>query len=352
MNKVHIRTYTWFRNYDESIPIKRNVRNMSKSIIEKNKLENIDLVQIEYFSDLPLSNTDIIVVEPISSIAITIRKFLVKIGFENIHICKEVNDCIKIFINFISNEKSIPIIIDDNISHRNIKNIINQIFEIQPNAKIIIITAKEKKDFQIMELLNIGIVSMIQKPLSFPDFQKSLSVIFEKENNIQETQIEENFEVLLSLSNWISQNKMQDILKTGLSEIENLIKKASDKRSIILQDEILETACNHCDSTDITYISECPNCKGINFKQQNLIEHYSCGKVFPKESNNNTCPKCNKEIGSVGTNYREFSDYYVCNSCNDRFPRPLLRFHCLKCNNFFIEKLATWKKGKIYRVQK
>jgi len=325
---------------------------MSKSIIEKNKLENIDLVQIEYFSDLPLSNTDIIVVEPINPIAITIRKFLVKIGFENIHVCKEINDCVKIFINFINNEKSIPIIIDDSISYGNTKNIINQIFEIQPNAKIIIITAKEKKDFEIMELLNTGIVSMIQKPLSFPDFKKSLLGIFEKENNMQETQIGENFEVLLSLSNRISQNKMHDILKTGLPEIESLIKKGIDKRNIILEDEILEAACNQCGSTNITYISECPNCKGINFNQQNLIEHYNCGEVFPKDPNNNTCPKCNKEIGSVGTNYREFSDYYVCNSCNDKFPRPLLRFNCLKCNNFFIEKLAAWKKGKIYRVQK
>ena len=109
---------------------------------------------------------------------------------------------------------------------------------------------------------------------------------------------------------------------------------------------------NSITQKNITFISECPNCKGINFKQQNLMEHYRCGEVFPKEPNINICPKCNRDVGSVGKDYREFSDYFVCNSCNDKFPRPFLRFSCLDCGNFFIEKLAAWKKGRIYKIQK
>ena len=54
---------------------------MSKSIIEKNRIENVDLMQIEYFSDMPISNKQVIVVEANNSVAITIRKFLTKIGF-------------------------------------------------------------------------------------------------------------------------------------------------------------------------------------------------------------------------------------------------------------------------------
>ena len=131
-----------------------------------------------------------------------------------------------------------------------------------------------------------------------------------------------------------------------------MVKKSKEARHINFETEILEAACNQCNSTNITYVAECPNCKGINFKQQNLVEHYRCGEVFPKEPNNNICPKCNRDIGSVGTDYREFTDFYVCNSCNDRFPKPLSRFNCLDCNNFFIDKLANWKKGKKYKVEK
>jgi DNA-binding NarL/FixJ family response regulator len=325
---------------------------MSKSVIEKNKLENIDLVQIEYFSDLPISNKNIIVIEPNNPIAITIRKFLVKLGFENIYVCGETSDCVKIFADFINNEINVPVIIDDSISYGSIRNITSEIFEMQPNAKIIIITAKEKNDSQTIELLRAGIVSIIQEPLNFQDFKKTFSSIFEKEDNIIEFESEENLQSLLSSSNRISQNKIQDILRVGSPKIEEMIKKEINKRNIILEGDVLEATCNQCSSTNITYISECPNCKGINFRQQNLIEHYNCGEVFPKEADNNICPKCNKNIGSVGTDYREFSDYYVCSSCNDRFPKPLLRFHCLDCGNFFIEKLASWKKGRIYKIQK
>ena len=324
---------------------------MSESSIEKNKLENIDLMQIEYFSDLPISKTEVIVMEYSNPMAITIRKFLTSVGFEDVYICKEIKDGIRIFSDFINKDESVPIIIDDNISYENIKRIVNEVFEIQPNAKIIIITAKEKNDIQITELLSAGISSVIQKPLSLQSFKNVVSYIFENNDQDQGIMAEQSFEFIRTASERISQNKIQDILKTSNIETESLIKKSSESRNIILETEILEAACNQCNSTNITYTAECPNCKGINFKQQNLIEHYYCGEVFPKEPNITTCPKCNKEIGSVGTDYREFSDYYVCNSCNDRFPKPLSRFNCLDCNNFFIEKLAVWKKSKIYRVQ-
>ena len=77
---------------------------MAISPIEKNNLENIDLLQIEYFSDLSVSKKDIVVIESVNPLAITIRKFLVRLGFENICVCKEVNEGIKIFTHFIGND--------------------------------------------------------------------------------------------------------------------------------------------------------------------------------------------------------------------------------------------------------
>lgn len=325
---------------------------MSDSIMDKNKIENIDLLQIEYFSDLPTSNKDIIVFEPNNSLAITIRKLLTKIGFENIYVCKKISDGIKIFSDFINEEISVPIIIDDNITYENMKLIVNEVFDIQPNANIIIITTKEKKDFQISEMLSTGIISVIQKPLTFQAFSNVFSHMFGKEKQPHITTKEQYFDVLALSSDRISQNKIQDILKIENSEIEDMVKKSKEARDISFETEILEAACNQCNSTNITYIAECPNCKGINFKQQNLVEHYRCGEVFPKEANNNTCPKCNQNIGRVGTDYREFIDFYVCNSCNDRFPKPMSRFNCLDCNNSFIEKLVKWKRSNKYKVEK
>ena len=324
---------------------------MSTSPIEKNKIENRDLLQIEYFSDLPISKTDIIVIEPNNSITITIRKLLINIGFENIYVCNESEEGKQIFVDYIANEISVPIIIDDSISNQNLKNIVNEILGIQPSAKILIITAKEKTDVHITELLDIGISSILQKPLDPTELKKSLLTIIDKKENRKDVSIEEKFEWILSSHKIISKNKIKNIFSANQSEIETIIQRKKENQIISTDKEILEAACNQCESSDIVYSIKCPSCKQTNIKQEMLIEHYSCGEVYPKEIGSETCPKCNKDIGSVGKDYRESRDYYVCKSCDDKFPRPFFELICLKCGNNFVENTIKWNKDILYKIK-
>jgi DNA-binding response OmpR family regulator len=324
---------------------------MATEIIEQSKLDNIDSLQIEYLMDLPNSKNDIIVIEPSRPVGIIIRKYLVRLGFENIFVYQNTTDGIKNFSDFINSEINVTLIIDDTTTNGNIKNIVGEVFRIQANANIIITTTKKKEDIQIAELFNMGVSSIIHKPIDFEELEKSLSFIIEKNNNVRDIEIWKNFKIRLLSYNRISLNRVQEINNIDSREVETLIKKAIGEKILIPDKEILEAACNKCNSVNISYISECPKCKGVNFIQQNLIEHYKCGEVYPKEINNTICPKCNKAIGSVGIDYREFLEHYVCNSCNDRFPKPLLKFVCLECNNSFIEKLAVWKKSNSYIIQ-
>ena len=323
---------------------------MSISHSEKNRLENIDLLQIAYFADIPTSTKDVIVIESSQPIAITIHRFLTSLGFENIHICKNPSEGIQIFSDFINNEINVPVILDDNYS--NSKETVKGILEINSNANIIILTTKEKNEADITKLIDMGVSSISHKPLNFEELKKSFWPTLDGNDDNKNTDIENAFEMTLSSSNRISQNKIKDLLKIDKLEMEVLIRKAIHDQRIVLYKESLEPACNQCNSTNITYLSECPNCQEINFKQEPLIEHYNCGHVFPRESNQNTCPKCNKNIGSAGVDYKESKDRYVCNNCGDKFPKPSFKFLCLECNNHFIEMLALWDKNKIYQTQK
>lgn len=324
---------------------------MSIDIIKKNKLENIDLLQIEKFSDLVISKKDIVVIESNNTIAITIRKFLTTIGFENIQVCKEIKEGIQIFSYFINNDISIPIIINIG-SNKNIENTIKEILEIQPNANIIITTSKEKTDPETLKLLDIGVSSILHRPFTLGNFEKSFSYMIEKNEGGQKIEIEKNSQSLLPSYKQITLNKFKDIHKIEKLEIEAMIKCALDDKSIVFDKEISEAACNQCKSTNITYTSECPQCHGINFEQKDLVEHYDCGEIYPKELDYKTCPKCNKQIGSAGTDYREFAGYHICSSCNERFDRPLFKFSCFDCGNSFIDVLASWKKSKLYKIQR
>lgn len=321
------------------------------SPIEENRINNMDLRQMEYFSNLTISKNAIIVMESSNTIAITIRQFLASLGFENIYVCKEMNECIKIFSEFMNNDISIPMIIDYE-SDKNIQTHVDEILKIQPSAKITIVTTKEKSDQRITKLLDMGISSIICKPLNVDDVKTSLSHILGEDNPDQETTVTKNFESLVNSYNQISVNKVKDIFKVEESEIESMVKNLIENRKIMLNKEILEAACNQCNSTNISYTSECPQCNGINFKRQGLIEHYGCGEVYPKDGNYNTCPKCNKQIGMVGKDYREFLEFYICSSCNERFSKPLSKFICFECGNMFVETLSSWKKSNVFKIQK
>ena len=330
--------------------------NMSSTSAEKSKIENLDSLQIEYFSDLPISKTDVIMVESNDTIAITIRKFLTDINYENIYLCKNMKECFKVFTEFNDSGVNIPIVIDESVSNRLEKNT-KEILAIQPNAKIIVITKMKKSDPEIAKLIDAGITSITTKPLEFIDFKKSFSEIMQdeikekikQEINKKDTRKEE-IESILMLHEKMSYSKLKEILGLDETEIQLLIKDLTNNQKIIFDREILQAECNQCMSTNIIFTSECPQCNGINFKQGYLIEHYSCGEVFPKTVDT-TCPKCNKEVGSAGKDYREFAEYHICMSCNNKFPKPMYKFTCLKCSNIFMDGLASWKKTKIYKIQ-
>ena len=327
---------------------------MALSHIDKKKQDSINLEQIRSFGEYDISEDTIIVVANSKPIIINICNILESLDFKNIHICKEVNEGIDLFSRFLNKDMSVQIIIDHE-SNKNIRKAIKEILEIQSGARILIMTSKEKSDPQIIKLIDYGIAGIIRKPFVLEDFKEYLLYKVEKSKNNQvedgkNNQVantEKSSELIPSTFVQISLNKINDIFKIDETKIDAMIKN----RQVIVDKEIQEAACNRCNSTNITYTSKCPTCKGINFRQQNLIEHYNCGEVYPKEGNYNTCPKCNKQIGSVGTNYREFSEYYVCSSCNDTFPRPLHEFACFGCGNIFIEKLASWKKSMNYKIQ-
>ena len=326
---------------------------MALNIIEKNKKENIDLLQIEQFSDMVISEKDIVVVEPNSTIAITMRNFLIQVGFENIQICKEANEGVQVFAHFVKEENNVPIILD-NGSNKNIKKTIKEVLEIQPNAKVMVSTSKEKTDPEILKLFNIGISSVLYKPFVYENFKKSFSYMDNKpeELRIEETDAKVELESLLLSHKQITDNQLKDIYKVNRSEVDEIIRNAINDKTIILDKEISEASCNQCRSTNITYTSECPKCSSINFQQKDLVEHYDCGEIYPKESNYKTCPKCNKQIGSAGTGYREFSGFHICSSCDERFDRPMFKFSCFDCGNVFIDMLASWKKSKLYKIQR
>ncbi len=81
-------------------------------------------------------------------------------------------------------------------------------------------------------------------------------------------------------------------------------------------------------------VERCPNCGSGNLIRGQLIEHFSCGNVGMeqdyKTDHKYMCPKCNKELKLLGTDYRNIGIRYRCMDCNEVSPAPVIKWRNLK----------------------
>ncbi len=87
-------------------------------------------------------------------------------------------------------------------------------------------------------------------------------------------------------------------------------------------------------SLQLVPIEKCPRCDSSNLVKGQLVEHFSCGYVgldrdFKKEAKY-ICPKCNKDLRLIGTDYRNIGIHYRCLDCNEIFTKPVMKWRNLK----------------------
>lgn len=127
----------------------------------------------------------------------------------------------------------------------------------------------------------------------------------------------------------------QYLNKKDSEVLPHLQRLISDKKIVQIND-IREISCPRCSSVRVTQTFHCPKCKGTNFKQDKIIEHYKCGNVTSASSYvDDKCPKCHEIIKVFGVDYRVQDNLYVCNDCAEIFSEILTNYLCLKCNDKF-----------------
>ena len=323
---------------------------MSKELdIEEKLIESRDNLQIRYLQDYTYSKNEIIIIDN-TPLVLTLQKYLVKLGFENIYLCRTPREGLEVFTKLVKMSKLIPVILNDSVD-KNIKNVINELFNIDSGANIIVETASEKTEPIIKELFNLGIFSLINKPIRFNDVQELVRTL-ESEHKINKDEtvdLQNKIESTLKNAKRITAKYVSDVVNQEISSIESQLKSFEASGKIMSLGVINELACSQCNSVRVSQAAKCPQCKAIEFRQQNLIEHYKCGEVYPKPSELNKCPKCNKDLGRLGTDYGELDNFYVCSSCNDKFPEPEYEFECRNCENKFERHQARWIKSMNYK---
>lgn len=97
--------------------------------------------------------------------------------------------------------------------------------------------------------------------------------------------------------------------------------------------------CPVCNSTNLSYDTFCPKCGSGYILRTLIFEHPSCGfigteKEFKNETGH-TCPKCNREMNLIGSDYKSPGYYYKCYNCGELSEIPEERWHCRQCASQF-----------------
>lgn len=301
---------------------------------------------------LSLQKKDVLIIEDSLAVATLIQDFLKKLNYQNINICNTGKSGIQVFGELVNSNKMPIVILDYSLSDMNANDIMSEIFQIRPDAKIIIETANERTDESIKDVLRHGAYQYIEKPIRFENIKSAMSIL-EEEDKIIENKSDDNhkeMDSLLRSSTRISLARTSEYTGKTKEEVLEYFKKLKAEGKVVPIENIKEISCNMCDSVRIGQNFSCPSCSKTNFKQSKLIEHFKCGNVSVEDSyKSNICPKCHKEIKIIGVDYKTIDNYYICSDCGEKFPEPVIEYMCIRCNNKFKLEQAKWITSEGFR---
>lgn len=285
---------------------------------------------------MPIEEKDVLIIDDSQAIGILLKEFLNKLGLKKIHHCQNGETGIKVFKDIISSGGVPLVFLDYNLPDMNGYSIMTQMLGIRPDVKVIIESASDRTEDTIKDVIAQGAYQYLAKPIRLEKLKEIIETLKVEEGQIPTEDTAKALEKLMSSSTQVSLLRITQYLNRSESEVLPLVNRLiSDKKTIQI-DDVKEIACPRCSSVSITQTFHCPKCRGANFRQDKIIEHYKCGNVSSASSYvDDKCPKCHKPIESFGLDYRIQDNLYSCNCCGDIFSEILTKYLCLKCNDKF-----------------
>jgi hypothetical protein len=95
--------------------------------------------------------------------------------------------------------------------------------------------------------------------------------------------------------------------------------------------------CPKCDSHHLNVREICPSCRRAHLSAEGLLHHFACGYVgipsefSPTEDGSYLCPKCNRKMHHLGTEFDRLGKAFTCRGCGLISENPPVEAVCLAC---------------------
>jgi DNA-binding NarL/FixJ family response regulator len=159
-------------------------------------------------------------------------------------------------------------------------------------------------------------------------------------------------EIDLRLKDGFTYPEADDIMGTSGKETAAVLETLASE-GILARESYEEVLSCPSGSMQLIPVERCPHCDSDKLTRGQLIEHFSCGFIGPEEEFSNglnlICPKCQRELKLIGTDYRKPGMRYVCNSCQGVFPSPVVKCRDLKTGDIY--SLEELRRLPLYRYR-
>lgn len=160
-----------------------NYDNILKIFYVKNSIRRYNKLYKMETNESNNHKRDIIIIEDSLTTATLLRDFLNKLGYQNIHICENGANGIRVFEEFVKTRKIPLVFLDYGLPDMEGNEVMEKILSIRPDTKIILETASEKTEDIIKDAIRRGAYNYLGKPIRFEDV-KNIMDTFEKEDVI------------------------------------------------------------------------------------------------------------------------------------------------------------------------
>ena len=194
-------------------------------------------------------STPLLIIEDSVAIALRIEEFLTTLGYTNIQISNSGKDGIVQFERLLKTGRTPVVCLDYNLGDIDAGYVLPHLLEMKPNAKIIIISALDRTDKEIKDVIMKGAYFFIQKPVRLDALAETMKLI-EHETMAKESKVTEINSAILSAlgTSLVSLNKICEICSLKPDRALVYLRNLEVEGSVISQDNFKEMACNKCGS--------------------------------------------------------------------------------------------------------
>jgi len=287
----------------------------------------------------------ILIIEDHLTIVLLIEEFLKMLGYEDVQHSLKGSEGVELFREMVKSGNEPVVLLDFDLGDITGFDVIKQLLEIKPAAKVIMVTAHAKDEVDIQNCIASGAYDYLEKPIHLNKLKEIFQVLeIESGAVTEDPKVANTIDYLVKSSTQLSFIKIVETTHFKPEAVTEYLKKLESEKIIKSIGDIKEVSCNLCESVNTKQIFYCPNCNGSNFHKGRLIEHFDCGNVsLEKIYVDDKCPKCRKQLKAVGVDYRIMENYYTCKDCQEIFPQLSIDYLCLKCNNQFKLEQVKWK---------